>query len=155
MIQTGILKFVSTFPDRDADQSHADEYNRVTIMETERIRDFLILHYALSERDDSEFWKRCRAMALPDSLRHKIDLFAGSGRVSMLDNEHFGEQSWISVFLGQNLIPIHYDPLADVPDTEDTRRRLSGMAAAIAQAAQSLPTHREYLRGILKRATAA
>jgi len=155
MIQTGILKFVSTFPDRDADPSHADEYNRLTIMESERIRDFLILHYALTERDDSEFWNHCRTMPLPDSLRHKIDLFAGSGRVNMLDNEHFGEQSWISVFLGQNLIPARYDPLADVPDTEDVRRRLSGMAAAIAQAAQSLPTHRDYLAGILKRATAA
>lgn len=154
-IQTGILKFVGTFPDRSADPSHADEYNRLTIMETECIRDFLILHYALTERDDSEFWNRCRTMALPDSLRHKIDLFAGTGRVNMLDNEHFGEQSWISVFLGQNLIPARYDPLADVPDTDDVRRRLSGMATAIAQAAESLPTHREYLAGILKRATAA
>jgi len=155
IIQTGILKFVNTFPNRDADPSDADEYNRLTIMETERIRDFLILHYALTERDDSEFWNHCRGMALPDSLRHKIDLFAGSGRVNMLDNEHFGEQSWISVFLGQNLIPAHYDPLADVPDVEDVRRRLSGMATAIAQAAQSLPTHRQYLADILKRATAA
>jgi tryptophan halogenase len=155
MIQTGILKFVSTFPDRNADRSDADEYNRLTIMEAERIRDFLVLHYALTQRDNSAFWKHCRTMPLPETLRHKIDLFAGSGRVNMLDNEHFGEQSWISVFLGQNLIPAHFDPLADVPDTEDVRRRLSGMAAAITQAGQSLPTHRQYLADILKRANAA
>jgi tryptophan halogenase len=155
MIQTGILKFVSIFPDRNIDPADADEYNRLTIMESERIRDLLILHYALTERADTAFWDRCRTMAIPDTLRHKIDLFAGSGRVNMLDNEHFGEQSWISVFLGQNLMPARYDPLADVPDTADVRRRLDGMAAAIAQAAQSLPTHRQYLSGVLKRATAA
>jgi tryptophan halogenase len=109
----------------------------------------------LTQRDDSAFWNYCRTMPLPDTLQHKIDLFAGSGRVNMLDNEHFGEQSWISLFLGQNLVPAHYDPLADVPDTEDMRRRLEGMAAAIAQAAGSLPTHAQYLSGILKRATAA
>jgi len=155
LIQTGILKFVSTFPDRNADPSDAAEYNRLTIMEIERIRDFLVLHYALTQRDDSAFWKHCRATPLPETLRHKIDLFAGTGRINMLDNEHFGEQSWISIFLGQNLMPAHHDPLADVPDTEDIGRRLNGMAAAIAQAARSLPTHREYLASILKRATAA
>ena len=155
MIQTGILKFVSTFPDRNADPSDADEYNRLTIMETERIRDFLILHYALTERDDSALWKDCRTMPLPDTLRHKIDLFAANGHVNMLDNEHFGEQSWISLFLGQNLVPARYDPLADVSDTEDVRRQLQGMATAIAQAAGSLPTHGQYLSRILKRATAA
>jgi tryptophan halogenase len=153
-IQTGILKFVSTFPDRNANPADADEYNRLAITEAERIRDFLILHYALTERDDSVFWNRHRTMALPDTLKHKIELFAGSGRVNMLDNEHFGEQSWISIFLGQNLVPTRYDPLADVPDPGDVRRRLDGMSAAIAQAAQSLPPHRQYLSRVLQRVTA-
>ena len=148
LIQTGILKLFGAFPDRSFNPSDSDEYNRLANMEYERIRDFLVLHYAAAGRDDSSFWKHCRDIAIPDSLRHKIELFRNDARVNMLDNEHFAEQSWISVFLGKDIVPRRYDPLADVPDVEEVARHLRAMAATIRQAVQDMPTHAQFLSRI-------
>ncbi len=145
MAQTGILKLFGVFPDRTFNASDSDEYNRLTGIEFERARDFLILHYCATERDDAPLWDHCWHMTIPDALRHKIELFRHSGRVAMLDNEHFGEQSWLSSFVGHNILPRRYDPLADVPDLEDVRRHMRGMAATIRETAHSMPAHDQFL----------
>ena len=145
LVQTGITRLLTMFPDRRFNPADTDEYNRLTIAEYERIRDFLILHYAATAREDSPLWKYCRTMELPDTLRNKIELFRSSGRVSLFDDEHFGEESWLSVFFGQNIAPQSYDPLVDVLDTEEVRAALSRMSSMIRAGVETLPTHRQFI----------
>jgi tryptophan 7-halogenase len=145
LVQTGITRLVTLFPVSRFSPSDIDEYNRLTAMEHERIRDFLILHFKATQRSDSPFWEECRRMEIPDSLRAKIELFQHCGRVAMFDEEHFGEDSWISLFLGQNLDPQDYDPLADVLDIGDVRAALLRMRSMIADAVATLPTHSRFL----------
>ena len=114
LVQTGITRLLTLFPVCRFSPPDIEEYNRLTVMEHERIRDFLILHFKATQREDSPFWDHCRQMQIPDSLRAKIDLFQRCGRIAMFDEEHFGEDSWLALFLGQNLHPQDYDPLADV-----------------------------------------
>ena len=83
LVQTAISRLLTTFPDQRFNPSDAAEYNRLTIAEHERIRDFLILHYWATTRHDSPFWEYCRSMNVPDTLRHKVELFRSSGRVSL------------------------------------------------------------------------
>jgi len=145
LVQTGIARLLTMFPDRGFNPADAEEYNRLTIAEYERIRDFLILHYAATAREDSPLWMHCRNMELPDTLRNKIELFRSSGRVSLFDDEHFGEESWLSVLLGQNVAPHGYDPLVDVLDTEEVRAALSRMSSMIRAGVETLPTHRQFI----------
>jgi tryptophan halogenase len=145
MVQTSILKLFGMFPDRSFNHADSDEYNRLTSIEYDRVRDFLILHYCLTDRSDTPLWNWCREMPIPETLRDKIDLFRASGHVAMLDNEHFGEQSWLSVFLGHNIIPARHDLLADVFDAAEVRRRLDGMRTMIGDAARAMPSHRVFL----------
>ena len=146
LVQTGITRLVSLFPVRRFSGDDIEEYNRLTVMEHERIRDFLILHFKATERRDSPFWEHCRGMQIPDSLRSKIELFRSCGRVAMFDEEHFGEDSWIALFLGQNLVPQDYDPLADVLDAGEATAALLRMRSMIADAVATLPTHSHFLR---------
>jgi tryptophan halogenase len=145
LVQTGITRLLTVFPDRSFNRSDMDEYNRLTIMEHERIRDFLILHYSTTQRDDTPFWIHCRNMEIPDTLRQKLELFRSCGRVSMLPTEHFGEESWLSILFGHEIWPRRYDPLTDLFDEEELKRSLAQMEASIRLGADSMPVHRQFV----------
>lgn len=145
LVQTGITRLLTLFPVCRFSPTDIAEYNRLATMEQERIRDFLILHFKATQRRDSPFWEHCGHMDIPDTLRAKIELFERSGRIAMLDDEHFGEDSWISLFLGQNVEPQDYDPLADVVDIEDVKPALSRMRSMIKDAVDTMPTHSKFI----------
>ena len=147
LVQTGITRLLTLFPVCRFSPPDIEEYNRLTVMEHERIRDFLILHFKATQRQDSPFWDHCRQMQIPDSLRAKIDLFQRCGRVAMFDEEHFGEDSWLALFLGQNLHPQDYDPLADVLGIGEARAALLRMRSMVKDAVGTLPAHSQFIGG--------
>ena len=152
LIQSGISKFISLFPTKDIPPSVSNEYNRQMRQEFEQIRDFLILHYRVTERDDSAFWRHVRTMDIPDTLQHKMDLFRAGGRVFRYENELFSKPSWIAVMLGQNLVPETTDPIvAGLPATS-IHRSLSSMRQAMERAADHMPLHSDYLRRYTEKA---
>jgi tryptophan halogenase len=146
LVQSGIAKLLTMFPDRGFDPLLIDEFNRQSTLQYEWIRDFLIAHYHLTERDDSPFWNYCRTMLIPDSLRHKMQLFRQRSLVFRMDDELFLEPSWIAVFMGQGILPTAYDPLADAIDALVLERGLGAMRETIRRSAGSLPTHGEFIR---------
>jgi tryptophan 7-halogenase len=145
LVQTGVARLLTQFPVRRFSPADIDEYNRLTGAEHERIRDFLILHFKATQRTDSPFWEQCRGLGIPDTLRAKIELFQHSGRIAMLDDEHFSEDSWLALFFGQNIQPRGYDPLADVLDIADAKEALSHMRSMIETGVASLPAHASFL----------
>jgi len=145
MIQTAIARLMTLFPDNAFDPVDIAEYNRLSDIEYERIRDFLILHYKATARDDSELWRYTRDMAIPDSLQHKLDLYQSRARVFRYDEELFADTSWIAVFEGQGVVPRRYDPLVDTYDLEQLRAVAARMRQTIISGADSLPRHEEYL----------
>lgn len=145
LIQSSIARLLQFFPDSGFHPLEMAEYNRQSRFEYERIRDFVILHYKANQRDDSEFWKQCAAMPVPDSLQHKIDLFKARGRVVRFDNELFAETGWLQVMHGQNLKPQGYDPLADLLPVEEAEKYLESIRDVIAQCVQHMPTHADFI----------
>jgi tryptophan halogenase len=145
LIQTAIVKLLTLFPERVPDEADVAEYNRLVQLEYERIRDFVILHYHATLRDDSELWKYVRHMTIPDSLTHKIELFRSRGRVFRYDDELFAETSWVAVMMGQGIWPRNYDPLADVPPLEELQKKLAAIRAVIQRGTQAIPTHAQFI----------
>jgi tryptophan 7-halogenase len=146
LVQTGITRLATLFPVTRFSPCDIEEYNRQTAMEHDRIRDFLILHYKSTQRSDSPFWESCRGMQIPETLRVKIELFRQCGRIGMLDEEHFGEESWLALLLGQEVGAQTYDPLADLLEVADVRAALSRMRSMIADAVGTLPSHASYVK---------
>ncbi|HEY4972819.1 MAG TPA: tryptophan halogenase family protein, partial [Steroidobacteraceae bacterium] len=91
LIQSGLTQLAAIFPDRSFDPCDAEEYNRLQIDEFDHVRDFVVLHYHASERDDSPLWSYCRQMPIPDSLAYRIKMFRSAGRVAFFDKELFVE----------------------------------------------------------------
>lgn len=144
MIQDNISKLLALFPDRRFDPATIDEFNRISTNETERIRDFLILHYKLTQRDDSELWRYCADMAIPDTLQWKIDHFRSYGRLMALEMDLFAPPSWLAVHIGQFNLPERTDPLLRFRDL-DARDWMGKLRAAMAAAAQQQPAHQAFI----------
>lgn len=145
LIQSGVMQLAAIFPDRSFDPTDAEEYNRLQIGECEHIRDFITLHYSATERDDYPLWQYCRNMQIPDTLAYRIKLFQSSGRVAFYDKELFVEPNWLSIFIGQHVLPRRYDPLADVLPLEDARRQLLRLRTLIRQTADAMPSHADFI----------
>ncbi len=144
LIQAGIAKLLALFPTCDMAPMLVDEYNRIAITEYERIRDFLILHYTLTRRDDAPLWRYCANMAVPDTLALKIAHFHESGRLIARDMDLFGPASWLAVHVGQFNMPVGADPLlGNMADPRASRNFVERLAAAIAGMAGSMPVHRD------------
>ncbi|MBU6268330.1 MAG: tryptophan 7-halogenase [Sphingomonadales bacterium] len=144
LIQANISKLMGLFPDRTFDQATIDEFNRIAVTETERIRDFLILHYKLTTRDDSELWRYCAAMDVPDSLASKLDHFRRHGRLIAREMDLFAPASWLAVHIGQGNIPEGLDPLIDYRGI-DARDYLSRLRATMSAEALRQPPHEQFV----------
>lgn len=145
MVHRGLALFIQMLPDRRCEPADVARYNRMVAFEYERIRDFLVLHYATNERRDTEFWRHCAGIDWPDSLRAKIELFQSHGRIQREDTELFPEQSWLYVFTGQGLIPRRYDPLTDLLDPEKMRGALANIHDVIGRVVQTMPHHQAFI----------
>lgn len=145
LIETGIEKICGSFPQPFYDQEKIDHFNQVTETEWERIRDFIILHYKLNQRDDSEFWRHCRNMTLPDSLQHKINAYIERGDLIHLPWEIFHPDSWLAIYSGFNIYPKTYNKNVDRLNSDYLKNSLTAMRASIADAVASLPMHQEFI----------
>ena len=145
LIQQGIIRLMQLFPHTGIRQTDIDEYNRQSLTEIEYIRDFIVLHYKVTEREDTPFWRYCRNMEIPDSLAHRIKLFQETGRVFGVQEDLFKENSWIQVMLGQGIIPEQYHPVADVMSDEELTRFMQNIKSGIDATAAKLPAHEAYI----------
>lgn len=146
LIQLAIGYLLDLFPDRGFDPMNEVEFNRIMALEYERIRDFLVLHYHATERDDSEFWNYLRTMRIPDSLAYRMELFRERGVVVQTREGMFLEPSWLAVYFGQNVMPRSYDPCSERVPPKILADHLETIRGEYAEAVETLPTHRAFLR---------
>ncbi|MFT7558274.1 MAG: tryptophan halogenase [Flavobacteriales bacterium] len=150
LVQTTISRIFSFFPNKNFDQVDIDEFNRQSDIELERIRDFIILHYHVTNRNDTDFWNYCRTMEVPDSLTQKIEQYKANGRIYRYETELFNENSWFEVMNGQGLRPRGYSPLVDVYSEEKLLSRLNSIKKVIRTSADYMPQHIEYINKYCK-----
>ena len=145
LIQRGIIRLMQMFPQTEITNADRDEFNRQMSNEYEFIRDFIIMHYHVTERDDTAFWHYCRNMEIPESLDHRIRLFKESGRVFQAEGDVFGENSWTQVMLGQGLMPEQYHPIVDMMSDPELQHFLKSIKASVDNVVGQLPAHQAFL----------
>ena len=145
LIQRGIVRLMQIFPFGGVNEADRTEFNRQMSAEFDFIRDFIIMHYHLNERTDSDFWTQCREMSIPESLQHRLELFRESGRVFQQEGDIFGENSWTQVMMGQGLQPQSYHPIVDMMGDEEFQRFMLHQKQKVEAAVSQLPSHGEFL----------
>jgi tryptophan halogenase len=151
LAHSAIDRLVAMMPDRDCASVELWDFNRQCAAETDRVRDFLALHYAASDRTEP-LWRGLRDAAPPASLAHTLGLFRERGRLPFYEEETFGRDSWLAVLLGQGVVPAHVDPLIDVVPPSDSERAMAAMRDAISRQVPALPTQAQFLASIQRQA---
>lgn len=152
LIQYGIMRLLALLPNKDMSPLLAQEYNALTTAEYERIRDFLVLHYVATERDDSELWRYCANMSIPDRLQYKIDSFRNNGMIISDERELFHNPSWLAVYLGQGIVPKRAPGMATLRTNVPVADRMRAIRSAMAEASNAMPTHQAFVDGYAKSA---
>jgi tryptophan 7-halogenase len=145
LVQSAIARLMTLFPTREFKAREIERFNQGAIKDYLEIRDFLVLHYKATERNDSPFWDYCRTLEPPAGLADKLAMFRSSGRVFREDNELFTETSWLSVMVGQGVEAGGFHPAADLISDEETLQRLRHIRDIVGQNAQAMPEQAEYL----------
>lgn len=145
LIQTAIARILNFFPHSGFDSADIAEYNTMTQTEYERIRDFLVLHYKVTERNDSPFWDYCRTMPVPDTLKRKMDLFQSNGRIVREGEELFAEVSWLQVMVGQRMSPRGYHPFANLLSEAQVAAYLQNVEQVVAKCVNAMPTQVDFI----------
>jgi tryptophan halogenase len=145
LVQSGIAKLLALFPDKRFNPVERDEYNRQMQEVFEDVRDFIILHYKATRREDSEFWNYCRTMDVPDKLASKLELWRSKGRIFREGAELFGTASWVAVLLGQGIVPEAHEPAAEAMDAAQLTDVIARMRLSYLHTAQQMPSHAEFI----------
>lgn len=150
LIQSAIVRLLHLFPHQGINDTMVKEYNLQSELEYQQIRDFIILHYKVNERDDSLFWKELRHMDIPDSLAHKIEIFKRNGFLFREQNDLFVESSWLQVMLGQGIIPQDYHPIANNIPADKLQSMMEQIHSIKSHAATQLPSHDQFIEQLCK-----
>jgi len=145
LVQSGIAKLIALFPDKRFNPIERDEYNRQMQEVFEDVRDFIILHYKATRRDDSEFWNYCRTMEVPESLATMIELWRAKGRIFRQGRELFGTASWVAVLLGQGIMPEEQEPAANAMEETFMSNAMDQMRLSYRRTAEQMPTHVDFI----------
>jgi tryptophan halogenase len=145
LIQRGIIRLMQMFPYGGINQPDQREFNQQMSDEYEFIRDFIIMHYHITERADTEFWRRNSAMSIPDSLQHRLSLFRETGRVFQAEGDVFGENSWTQVMLGQGLTPTSYHPIVDMMSDHELQQFMRHQLQRVELVIKQLPDHNAFI----------
>jgi len=150
LVQDGLIRLMALMPDKTLNESNIREYNRVMGLTYERIRDFILLHYVVTERDDTPFWRHMRALEIPDIMRHRMELLHKGGHHVNYEHDLFKIDSWLAVMEGQGRGPEIYSPLADSLDEATFTQTMGQLRHAILEISQQMPTHQRYIQHVLQ-----
>ena len=145
LIQRAILRLIRMLPAGQISARDIAEFNDQQLLDMEQIRDFLILHYKVTQRRDSPFWRHCADMAIPAGLEQKIELFRETGRVFRRNEELFVENSWVQVMMGQGVMPQSWHPVAARLRPDEMERFLGSLRESVAKSVDGLPSHQNYI----------
>jgi len=146
LIMIAVTRLLQMFPYAGIGDAAAERFNFLAERELEGIRDFIVLHYHATQRDDSDFWRHCRTMAVPDSLAQRLALFRDQAHVFQESHDLFTVDSWVTVMLGQGVIPENYHAAVRRMPEDKLRGSLDAVKSNIAKAVDRMPSHQEWLQ---------
>ena len=149
LIQEGLVRLVALMPDRSFNPANAIEYNRVMGLTYDRIRDFILLHYVATQRDDTDFWRYVRSIELPETLQHRVTLMHKAGHYVPYEYDLFKLDSWLAVMEGQGLAPEVYNQVANEVDAQQLAQTMTQLRHAISEITRQMPTHEQYIAHVV------
>lgn len=150
LAMAAIYRLMRYFPQNEIVMSNVDEFNKQSAEEMDRARNFVILHYHATQRDDTDFWRYCKNMEIPEALAHRVQLFKDTGAIALEEKELFLNDSWVQVMMGQGIMPSAYHPIADVMDEMELKSFLGYLSGSVGEKVSAMPSHQQFINKYCK-----
>lgn len=150
LAMSAVLRLMKLLPHGEITTTAVNEYNKQFREEMDRVRNFIILHYHATQREDTPFWRYCKTMEIPEALEHRIKLFRETGAMPLQEKELFQVDSWTQVLIGQRIEPQNYHPIVDQMSNEELKRFLQGIQAEVEQKVSRMPSHQDFINQYCK-----
>jgi len=148
LIQIAIRRFLEHLPDRRCDPVLIGRYNALITEMYEDIRDFIAMHYAVSNRPGA-FWEAARsADAVPDRVRERLALWRRKlpGPLDVdARNPLFTEWSYLYVLFGKRYFDGLTFPLEAAISDDDFNEFQAELGAKRQRVLEHAPDHRALL----------
>jgi tryptophan halogenase len=156
-IQHGIEELVRHFPGNEIDEALVASYNRAVANAIDGVRDFLTLHYCVTDRDDTPFWQAMRTeLKVPDSVKERLELWNSRlpGNKSINSEYHgFESYSYSVMMLGLGHEPKHSLAVLDHMDDRNALEMFRKVKERAQYLVATLPSQYEYLTHVRQRSS--
>jgi tryptophan 7-halogenase len=146
LVYKTLVHFIKHFPDNNFDTDNEQTFNKKIDTDYLEIRDFIILHYCTSGRDDTDFWQWCQTMPVPESLSDKLRIFRRRGQIEFIPGQLFTNDSWYSILEGMKIRPNTYHPLIGGFHRQDLANTLINNVKNIHETVLKMPNHFDYIQ---------
>ncbi len=150
LAMSAIYRLMRYFPQNEIVMSNVDEFNKQSSEEMDRARNFVILHYHATQRNDTDFWRYCKNMEIPEALAHRVQLFKDTAAIALEEKELFLNDSWVQVMMGQGIMPTAYHPIADVMGEMELKSFLRSLSGNVGEQVAAMPTHQQFINQYCK-----
>lgn len=158
LIQRSIELLLEYLPDRAMSERLRSRYNARMGALYEEVRDFIVLHYLLSRREEP-FWRDSRNVGVPDALKAVIELHDENGKVESDRVTLFQEANVHFVFSGCGRNPRRVASATRQAELAKVEQVLGRIREQNEQFARTLPSHADGLHaadaGAVRRARGA
>jgi tryptophan 7-halogenase len=144
--QIGLGTLIELFPLTRASTVEADEYNRLMAEHADALRDFTLAHYRAGPAQPGGFWAATRATSAPARLADKLEHYAASGRINLLDHESFEETDWAWLLLGSGCRPAALELQIRLRLEKLSLQEVNALRMHVQQLAASMPRHIDFVR---------
>ena len=150
LAMSAIFRLMRLLPQGEILDVNVEEFNRQTLQEMDQVRNFIVLHYYVTQRKDTPFWRYCASMDVPKELQHRIDLFKKTGAIQLGEKELFRIDSWVQVMLGQHIGLETYHPIVDLMGDKELAGFLETIRQQVKSNAAKIPSHQEFIEQYCK-----
>ncbi|NYZ63232.1 tryptophan halogenase family protein [Luteimonas deserti] len=146
---SAVVRLIQLFPFEGIASSLVDLFNDAARAEAEHVRDFIVLHYHATRREEP-MWTACREMPLPPSLELRLRAWRERGHAWQGADELFRVDSWTHVLLGQGIEPRQHHPLARALGDDDLQRLLASIRDPIRRTVDGMPSQQAFIEHYCK-----
>ncbi len=117
LVLSTVEQFIRYYREGGCTDRHRAAFNAVAAERMDGVRDYIVAHYKLNTRTDSDYWRANAANeALSDPLLHILDRWFRRGDVAeelarQGQRSHFGNLSWHCLLAGYGAFP----PVSEAP----------------------------------------
>ncbi|MCC5661235.1 tryptophan 7-halogenase [Nostoc sp. XA010] len=166
-IYAALKQLTRYFPDKSMNPALSNKFNERIAYMIDDVRDFIVLHYCTTSREDTPFWKANKFdLKIPESLQNLLDIYRAGAPINTPYTDEFGynrnfdagfdrfwtNSNYLAILAGVNYLPDSVLPILNhkLDSIEKAEITFRSVEAITENLLEELPSHYAYIKNLHK-----